>query len=97
MLDALKSFRPDVGDLDGAMALSAFAKSLVAEYQAVNLPVPEWLSAKVAVIAESIASARRDLIAKQIREARQQLATLETATEKRDRVQRQLEALLALQ
>lgn len=93
MLDQLKRFNQDTASLEEALSLSAFAKSLRAEYVTRQIEVPEWLDNSSRDLDRFVALKVEEQKSKRIREIRQSLSQLETPSEKRDRLRKELEAL----
>lgn len=93
MLNDLKKFDPDRAQMDELVALSAFAKSLRAEYTALNQEIPEWLDDKTRVLLREILSRGRDALEKRLKDARAQAAQLMTPAEKRAQLSKEIAEL----
>lgn len=90
MFDELRKFDKDNADLDKMMALSAFGKSLQAEYLTHAVPVPDWLTTTMTTLGHEITSKTKDQLEKRKRELLAQRSGLETAEEKRNRIAKEL-------
>ena len=98
MIAQLKNFVVDRLDMDELFALSAFGKSIRVEYQERSLPIPVWLEEQLGVLNREILARRRDELEKRLKDIKAQRSTLETASEKRTRLdveQAELEKQLA--
>ena len=98
MLQQLKNFIVDRLDVDELFALSALGKSIHKEYQERGLPTPIWLGEQMATLEREILARRRDELEKRLKDIKAQRSTLETASEKRERLdkeQAELEKQLA--
>jgi len=92
-IDRLKNFNVDATDIDELVAISAFARSLAAEYEANTLEKPEWLETKSAELKREINGRQADARAKKIKEIKLKLGTLKTAEEKRNELNAELARL----
>lgn len=90
MLDALRKFNKDNADLDEMMSLSAFGKTLQAEYLTHAVPVPDWLTSTMTTLGHEISSKTKDQLEKRRRELLAQQSGLETAEVKRTRIAKEL-------
>ena len=97
MLEELKNLNLERMDLDEAIALSAFARILKAEYEHANAEAPAWLDDRTREIRMEIRDRMRDSVAKQIKETEARLESLATPEEKRQNLRIRLEALKASQ
>lgn len=98
LVNALKNFVTDRLDMDELFALSAFGKSLRTEYQNREMPVPSWISDQLNALDREILARRRDELEKRLKDIKAQRTTLETAAEKRERLDKEqadLEKLLS--
>lgn len=86
MLRDLKQFVEDQSDLEVMIALSVFAKGLRAEYDAKNIPVPEWLDDRLRQIARAIDGQTRDAKELRLKEIAAEETRLLTSSEKRERL-----------
>lgn len=95
MLNSLKRLNVDTVDMDEALALRAFAKSLVAEYESALIPAPEWLTDAMRRLNVEIANRRRDVLELRLKEINREAAGLMTAAEKREKLAAEKTALEA--
>ena len=95
MLDKLKNFDCEKGDVDEMIELSAFARGMQQEYVALSIDPPEWLEVKHKEVVREVNSRLADLREKRIREIDRALAALKTAEEKRTDLKAERERLLA--
>jgi hypothetical protein len=84
MLEMLKSFssvgRADTEDL---ISLSAYGRQLEAEFTALSVEVPEWVTNQLKALRREIKSRNADALANKLRSAKARLETLKTPDEKR--------------
>ena len=95
-VELLKRFDVDTTSFDDLIALSAFAKVLHAEYEALKTPVPEWLTDAMKSLTRAIAAKQKDAIEKRLKEVRATKATLKTAAERRADLEAEEKELVAL-
>jgi hypothetical protein len=95
MLNTLKNFDPDKGDVDEMVELSAFARSLTAEYAALEIEPPEWLAAKQKEVIREVDARQADARAKRIKEIERSMAGLRTQEERRNDLTAELARLKA--
>ena len=93
MLNEFKNFNVEGGDLDELVALSAFGKQLRGEFESQKVAVPEYVSDNLNALAREIDSRVADRRAQRVRELKQQRASLATAQEKREAIEKELAAL----
>lgn len=93
MLEKLKNFDPEKGDVDEMVVLSAFARNIAAEYAHLGIDQPEWLEVKHKEVLREVDTRLSDLRAKRIREIERSLAGLKSAEEKRADLKAELERL----
>ena len=94
MLDQFKAFNVEAAeDLDELVAMSAFGKHFRAEYEAQNISIPEFVDDNLRAIKREIESRVADRRAARVRELKAQRASLATAQEKRDSIDKELAAL----
>lgn len=93
MLEALKNLNLERMDLDDAVSLSAFARTLKAEYEHCGAEAPQWLDDKTRELRSEIRDRLRDSVQKRLREAKSRLESLATPEEKRDRLRKEIEDL----
>ncbi len=93
MISELKNLdvrRPDLPEL---VELSVYARSLVAEFEALGIETPEWLTVNTASIRREIKTRNQDRLAEKLRSAKSRLETLKTPDEKRAGLQTEIEQL----
>ena len=83
MLDQLREFTEQT-DMDELIALSVFAKGLVAEYQARMAETPKWLADKVEELNTVLVSKVNAYLAKAIRDAELRVEGFKSASEKKE-------------
>lgn len=93
MLNEFKGFNVDGADLDELVSLSAFGKQLRSEFETRQIPVPEYVSDTLNAISREIDARMADRKATRIRELKSQRASLATAQEKRESIDKELVAL----
>jgi hypothetical protein len=77
------SFSGATGNLESLMELAAYGRTLAAEYEAQQVPPPQWLSENLKLVAEAIkATWRQERLAK-LKAAEDELGKLRTQEEKR--------------
>ena len=81
-LDRLKTYDMNRASEEEMICLSLFAKQVVAEYQANNLPVPEWITEKADSIRRDINTKRRDSLIAAKKELTARKEALKTQQEK---------------
>jgi hypothetical protein len=89
MVNQLKNFQVDRLDMDELFALSALGKQLQAEYATRQMSAPAWLTDQLGVLEREITMRRKDDLEKKLREVKAQRTGLETASEKRERLDRE--------
>jgi hypothetical protein len=89
VLSALKNFHVDGLNPEEMIMLSAFGKTLRSEFQNREFPVPEWLVDQLAALDREILSRRRDELERRLKDIKAQRSTLESASEKRERLDRE--------
>lgn len=100
MLERLKNFDLDRMDVDELVFLSALARTLKQEYEAVGAETPEWVDTRARELRREIRARHADLIEKRLREAKMRLEALKPASERRKDVEAEiarLEAMVASQ
>ncbi len=93
MLEQLQNLQLERLGLDEAIALSAFARILKAEYEHANAEAPQWLDDRTREIRTEIRDRMRDSVAKRLKEAKARLESLATPEEKRAALRKQIEEL----
>jgi hypothetical protein len=95
MLEKLRSFDVDRLDVEEAIALSAFARSLKSEYEALGGEAPEWLDNRTRELRREIRARQQDGIEKRLHEAQARLEALKPAAERREELQAEIDKLKA--
>ncbi len=91
MLDRLKELNLDrLLNLEEAVNLSAYARSLEAEYEALGLDPPEWLERSVFNLREEIAKRTKAKDLSDLKALQSELESYKTVNEKRNDAQRRL-------
>lgn len=93
MLETLKNLNIDRLDLDEAIALSRFARSLRAEYEELGLEIPEWLDSRTRELRREIKARNQDYLEKRLKEAKDRYNRLKPAEEQRDEARAEVERL----
>lgn len=93
MLDQLKNLELQRMDIDEAIALSAFARLLKAEYEHVDTEAPQWLDDRTREIRDEVRDRLRDTVQKRLRELYARAEALATAEEKRAKIREQIKKL----
>lgn len=93
MLERLKNVNLDGMDIDEAVALSAFARGLKAEYDTLSLETPEWLDTRIRELRREIKRRSQDAIARRLAEAKARREALKPATEKREELDKEIAML----
>lgn len=95
MLEQLKRFDPEAGDLEEAIALAAFASIFQGQYQMRSLETPTWLRDKREALDREIQKRHRDYLEKELKEEVSRLDKLKTAEEKRVETKAKIERIKA--
>jgi len=91
MLEKLKGLNLDrLLDMDEAVALSAYARSLEAEYEALELGIPEWLVKACDVLREEIARRTRATALAELKEIENRIEGYKSVSERRSEDQKRL-------
>ena len=94
MLEKLKSLNLDkILEMDEAIALSAYARSIEAEYEALDMAVPEWIIKATDVLRQEIARRTHAADAAEMKRLQGELDGYKTVSEKRNEAQRKLASL----
>ena len=80
MLERLKSFDTDAMDVEQMVALSAFGRSVSAEFEQFG-DAPEWIAERLTTLRRAIKAAMADKLAAQMKEIDLQLGHLRTKEE----------------
>lgn len=98
MLRELKNLNVDTREMEELIALSAFAKSMKAEYEFREMEVPEWIGDRLTLLNSEIRTRRHDELTRALREKkirRQQMAPREERVAQLDADIERLEKQLA--
>lgn len=93
MLHEFQSFKKEGLDMSQLVALSAFGRSLRAEYESFQIEEPEWLGVQLNTLRREVHSRNADSIEARRREIRSRLDSLKTPAEKREELQKELAEL----
>jgi hypothetical protein len=93
MLDQFKAFNTEVADLDELVAMAAFGRSFRAEFESLNVSVPEFVDDAIRAIKREIETRVADRRAARVRELKAQRDSLKTAAEKREAIEKELASL----
>ena len=93
MLDQFKAFNTEVADLDELVAMAAFGRSFRAEFEFLNVSVPEFVDDAIRAIKREIETRVADRRAARVRELKAQRDSLKTAAEKREAIEKELASL----
>jgi hypothetical protein len=93
LLNDLKNFDTDGGDVDELVALLTFGNQMSQTYTSKSLEVPGWLSDKLGAIAAEIDYRHKDALVKEYKETKNRLESLKTNEEKRADLTAKLERL----
>lgn len=97
MFDQLKNLDIDRMDLDEAVALLAFGKAVRAEYDSVQVEVPEWVDARIRELKREIHARQADSRDKRLRELKARREALKPAEERRSEIDAEIKRLEELQ
>lgn len=97
MLEQFKAFNANKAEIEEIVSLSAFGRSLTAEYVALGVEAPSWVDARQSEIKRELSARLADVREKRKREIRAALTTLRTAEEKRADLAKELAQLEAVQ
>lgn len=97
MLKELKTFSASNADVEEMIELSAFGRSISAEYAALGIEAPKWIEEKQTEVRRELNARLADAREKRKREIRAALTTLRTAEEKRADLAKELAQLEAVQ
>lgn len=90
MLEQLKRFNADNGNLEELIAWSAYAKLIKTEFEAKGVETPEWLNDTINRLTREIGVRRADTLEKRLKELQNQKRGLETTAEKRARLEQEI-------
>ena len=87
MLEKLKQIAGNLDRLlnnDEAVSLSAYARSLSAEYEELGIPAPEWLDKSIVALREEIARRTHEADLAELRRVEAEIESLKTTNERRN-------------
>ncbi len=90
MLDNLKNFDAKRADLAELIELSAFGRTLLAEFETLTVEPPEWAVENLTAVRREIRSRNQDRLAARLKTAKMRLETLKSPDEKRAGVQTEI-------
>jgi hypothetical protein len=93
MLDLFKQFNAEAADLDELVEVAAFGRQFRAEFESLNVPVPEYVDDNIRVIRREISARLADKRAARVRELKAQRDSLKTAAERREAIDKELAEL----
>lgn len=93
MLQRIKAFSAVGAEVDELIELSAMARMYRAEYDLVGAEAPEWLDTAQRAILKEIKSRLGESLENRLREAKARRTALLTVDEKRNALDREIEAL----
>lgn len=94
MLQTLKNLNLDrVLDMDEAVTLSAYARSMQSEYASLEMPVPDWLTKASDVLREEIARRTKQEDLAQLKAVEAEIDGYKTTNERRNAAQMKLASL----
>ena len=94
MLEKLKNLNVDrLLDMDEAVALSAYSRTLEAEYGELEIPLPEWIVKATDVLREEIARRTRAADLAELKRLETELEGYKSVGEKKSEAQKRLAAI----
>jgi hypothetical protein len=96
MLENFKSFNVDRLSIEELIALSAFGKSLRAEFVGFSVEVPEYVDNQLKTLAREIKLRNAENLESQLRDKKSRLEALTPAEEKREKIKADIEKLEAM-
>ena len=95
-LNEFKNFSKDRLDLDDLIALATFGRILRSEYEAQKVDEPEWVAQQLRTLRHEIQARVADKQEARRKEILGQLSRLQTPQERREKLQKELDALNAV-
>lgn len=95
MINELKNLKIQARSVEELIALHFSATGLMHTYTAFGAAVPSWLSDALDILSGAIKSQLRDEMVNKLQSARARLEALKTPGEKREELNREIEALTA--
>lgn len=93
ILDTLKRVNIDGVDLEKAIALLAFGRTLQAEYAELELETPDWLNVRLRELRREINTRVADAKEKRLSELKSRRETLETPEVRRKKIDAEIKKL----
>lgn len=94
MLNQLKNWtNGDRYDVSELVAMIALGTSMKDTYEALGLDVPDWLERNLKAVRREVVARNADKIEQTIKETKNKLAALETPTQKKARLEKELKDL----
>jgi hypothetical protein len=93
MLNELRRFNVETGELEEMVALLHLARGVQQEFATLNIPTPPWVDDKVRQLQRAIQSKTADQRDLRIKELQAEQARLKTAAERRAEIQAELDRL----
>ena len=93
MLEKLRTANVDRFDLDELVELSAFARQIRGEYDALSLDQPEWITDASKRISVELKSRMHDNLVRRQKQIKSKLDELKTPTERKDALRKELQAV----
>lgn len=90
MLQQLKALDVDRVAFEELVALQAFGKRMVSEYEELDVPTPDWLESKMLILRRAIAMKLDDQRRKDVREMELELERLTPTQERREALKKKL-------
>lgn len=97
MLEQLKNFAANRMNIDELVALAAYGRTLVAEYEAHEVECPEWVAEQLKALHREIKLKNADRIAARLRDAQTRLESMQTPNEKKAKLRTEIARLKKLQ
>lgn len=94
-IEELKNFNVDRADLDTMILIERDLQALVSGYANRRMTAPAWVSDQVTTVSTEIARRSRDELELRLKRLDAEAAGLETASEKRERLKTEREAIMA--
>jgi len=93
-LDQFRDFNVDTGQLDELVELAAFGRQLRAEYETLQLDIPEWASTQLEALRREIRTRSEDARLARIREIDSRIDSLKSSEEKKSELLKERERLV---
>lgn len=93
MLNELKNFAVQRCGIEELVELSSFGRTLVTEFEALGVEVPEWITENLASIRREIKTKNAERLAAKVKSIRTRLEALATPDERKAKLQQELDQL----